>query len=190
MIEINLLPEDIKAKLEKSGAAIAKFQYVIYFIAFVIVVVLLLNFYFFIIGAVTGSKVRSLEKEWSKISPQKNNVENTQRETQGLSEEAKALQDQLLQRISWSYKLRSLSFNLAGGIWLKEVSYSNKDLIIHGCAVSQQGQELRQINQFIGNLKKDAGFIKNFKSLELSSVTRDKIGNAEIMNFVLTGKLN
>lgn len=190
MIEINLLPEEIKAKLIKSGAAARKFLYALIAISLVVIVILGLNICFFVMGLGSGFKVKSLEKEWVKISPQKNNIENLKSKGEGLSEEARVLQDLFIQRISWSKELNSLSLNLAPGIWFKEVSLGNKDLIIHGCAVSPQKEELRQINQFIGNLKKDAEFIKNLKSLELSSVTRDKIGNTEVMDFILTGKLN
>ena len=62
-----------------------------------------------------------------------------------------------------------------------------KNMVLKGSVVSLQKEEFNLINGFIDSLKKDYGFIKDFNSLELSSIQRRVIVAYDIVDFILTG---
>jgi hypothetical protein len=63
-------------------------------------------------------------------------------------------------------------------------------MVMRGVAASTHGEEmLSLIGEFMKALKDDALFFKDFESIELGDVRRDKVGNSEVMKFELSCKM-
>lgn len=187
MIEINLLPEDLKLKAKKIGQT-EKFIYVLYFVVIVYAVVIVLHLYAAILGLTKDMQHNRLKEKWNKLLPQKSAVENFQKVRDDLSPEDRVIQGLLSARINWGEKLNRISLDLTAGIWFNELVINRFSVIIKGRAVSSLKTEMRLIEKFMDNLKKDTTFFKDFTTLELNSVTRDTVGSSELLDFVLTGK--
>ncbi|RJO63971.1 MAG: hypothetical protein C4540_05300 [Candidatus Omnitrophota bacterium] len=184
MIEINLLPEELKAKARKIQAS-EKFQYIVYGILAVCVLFIVLHVFFGVIAIAKGVRLNSLKAQGKKLQPQLKALEDFRKENKELSAEEKGMQDLVAKRINWAEKLNFLSRDLIMGTWFRELSVTPKELIIKGAAVSLEKEELRLLDKFIENLKKDERFFKDFTAIELKSVTRALIGNYEVVDFTL-----
>ncbi|MDD5566093.1 MAG: PilN domain-containing protein [Candidatus Omnitrophica bacterium] len=184
MIEINLLPEELKAKARKVQAS-EKFQYIVYGILAVCALFIVLHVFFGVMTIAKGVRLNSLKAQGKKLQPQLKALEDFRKENKELSAEEKNMQDLVAKRISWAEKLNFLSRDLTVGTWFKELSVNPKELTIKGAAVSLEKQELRLLDKFIENLKKDERFFKDFTSIELKSVTRELVGNYEVVDFTL-----
>jgi Tfp pilus assembly protein PilN len=188
MIEINLLPHELRTRREKSSSGIDP-KYFFYaaaaVVGFLIVVQLLLLF----AGVVRSSQLVVLSASWKKMEPQRKELEAVRQQFDTVSKDAQILQQLSVKRINWSEKLRKLSLNLPSGIWFNDISVSPTDFILKGSAVSQEKTEMALINQFIGALKKDAEFLKDFTSFDLNSFQVRNLGGYDIVDFILAGAL-
>lgn len=190
MIEINLLPEELKAKpkAKKFGVGI-EIKYFLYLIPFIIGLLICVHIYLAILNITKNSQLRSLNNKWQELQPQRKILEDFNKEYAILSEDAAAIQQLTKQRINWAEKLNKLSVNLPSGIWFNEISISSGNFILQGSVVSLQKEELSLINKLIDSLKNDTAFFKDFGNLELSSVQKKIIGGYDIADFVLQGTL-
>ena len=189
MIEINLLPEELKAELKKqTPSPVLKQTKAILFLILGILVLLHLG----LMGAlaVKSVELNALNKEWQILQPKIKLVQEFKSEGTVLSQGANSIQQLVRKRLTWSKKLNRLSLNLPSGVWFNEISATlGKEFIIKGSVVSLKKEEMFLINQFIDNLKKDADFIKDFSKLEMSSAQSEEIGGYEINDFVISGVL-
>lgn len=184
MIEINLLPDELKAKAKKVQAS-EKFQYVVYGVLAVFALFVVLHVFFGVMAVAKGVRLNSLKAQGKKLQPQLKSLEDFRKENRELSAEEKNMQDLVSKRISWSEKLNFLSLDLTAGTWFNEISITPKELVIKGAAVSVEKEEMKLLDKFIENLKKDEQFFKDFTAIELKSVTRELIGNYEVVDFML-----
>lgn len=189
MIEINLLPQELKVKSKREfGLNIEPAQF-LYIIPVMFSVLICSHLYLGIIGIVKSQQLRALNNKWNSLASERKILEDFRREYESVSQDSKAIQQLTGQEINWSEKLNRLSLNLPYGVWFNEIGLTQKDLILKGSVISLKKEEMGLINKFIENLKKDKGFFKDFKNLELSSVQRTQIAGYDVVNFVLTGAL-
>ncbi len=189
MIELNLLPEELKIKAKKTDL-LPQAQYLLYLIALFFGIAILMNIYLGINYLAKINKLNALNNKWKKLEPQRQMLKGLGGGEEGLPPEVRAMQQFTAKNILWSEKLNKLSLNLPSGVWLTELYVaSNKNLILRGSVVSLQKEEMALINKFIENLKKDRGFFKDFANLELTSVQKATLGGYEVVNFVLNGVL-
>jgi len=188
MIEINLLPEElrVKAKVKKTQLDI-KPDKLLYLVPVLLALLLCTHIYLAIVNITKNSLYRILNAQWTKLEPQKKMLESYNMENASLSENAKLIQQLTEQRISWSEKLNKLSTFLPSGIWFNELSYSGKELIIQASVISLQKDEMSLIAKLIDNLKNDPGFFNGLNNLELGPVQHRAIGSYDIADFTLTG---
>jgi len=174
MIEINLLPEELKAKpkSKKTGVGLQPKQ-ILSLIPFIFGILICMH----------------LNNKWQKFEPQRKILDGFSKEYALLSEDALASQQFVGQRINWSEKLNNLSLKLPSGVWLNEIIVSQKDFIVRGSVVSLKAEEMNLIKIFIDSLKNNTAFIKDFDSLELGSVQRRTVGGYDIVDFNLAGNL-
>jgi len=187
MIEINLLPAElrVKAKAKKTAINLAP-NNLKYLIPVILGVLILVHFYVMILSLGKSSQYRKLNEKWVKLEPQKKTLESYNSENASLSESAKAVQKFVDLRINWSEKLNKLSIYLPSGIWFNELHASAKELVLRASVITLQNNEMELIAKLIEGLKKDAGFFKGFTSLELGSVQHRSIGSYDIAEFTLT----
>jgi len=190
MIEINLLPEELKAepKSKKIGVGLQPKQ-ILSLIPFIFGILICMHFCLLVVNVIKGSQFNILNNKWQKFEPQRKILDGFSKEYALLSEDALASQQFVGQRINWSEKLNNLSLKLPSGVWLNEIIVSQKDFIVRGSVVSLKAEEMNLVKIFIDNLKNNTAFIKDFDSLELGSVQRRTVGGYDIVDFNLAGDL-
>lgn len=186
MIEINLLPEELRVKRKSPYKGIDPKQ-VLYAAPIVFGALIIIHIFLACLFVVRSLQLSSLDNKWQKLAPERKNTEEFQKKHALLSADIKTMQQLINQRISWSDKLNKLSLYLPDSVWFNEISSGPKDFSLKASVVSFEKDELSQINKFIDGLKNDARFLKDFSRLELSTVQRKSIGGYDIIDFVLEG---
>jgi len=186
MIEINLLPEELKTKAKRASAAENRF---LYSIPLLLAVLICVHIYLAMLILTKSYKLHVLNNTWDGLGPQRKALEDFHKKYDVVASDAKAIQQLAEQKINWSEKLNKLSLILPPGVWFNELIISARDFVLRGSVVSLQKEEMSLIKQFIDGLKKDNNFFKDFVSLELSSVQRRTIGGYDILDFNLDGSL-
>ncbi len=185
MIEINLLPPELRKKEANFKLPIPK-ETLVFFGGAVMAVLVLIHL--FLMGALAAKKVKylGLNMEWQKILPEKNKIDVLMSEQKEIAEKIKSI-DKLTKkgRISWAKKLNIISDVLSQGVWVRLINFSGKELTIEGSSVSLRGEEVVLVNKFASALKNNAGFYSDFKDLEVSSIKRRQIKNIEVVDFAL-----
>ncbi len=190
MIEINLLPEELKVKSKSKRSEInIKPSNLLYLIPVALGLLICIHIYLVIAVIAKNNQYRALNEKWKKFEPQKKALESYSMENVMMSEAAKSVQKLVEQRINWSEKLNRLSMDLPAGIWFTQLSASGTDLILYGSVVSLENDEMALIAKFVDNLKSDVGFYSGFNNLELGAVTQKSIGSYSVADFTLTGTL-
>ncbi len=185
MIEINLLPEELKAKRKK----IAGMESFLLIIRLVIAILLVLHLVLFVLHIQKAMRVGILEEKWKKLQPQKKVIEDLKKQATGVSEVSDVAQQLTNQRINWSEKLNKLSLDLPAGVWFTQLQLNPKELTLRAAVVSLQKEEMALINKFIDNLKKDQGFFADCANLELGPVQSRTVGGYNVCDFSLTAPL-
>jgi len=189
MIEINLLPEELKPKTRKIGKVSIKSKPFLYLFPLLFAVLILVHICLAAVGIVKSFQFSQLNNKWKKLQPQRELLNNLKKEYDVLASNAKLIEELNSRRLNWSEKLNQLSLNLPSGIWFNEITVSQKDFVLKGSAVSLQKEEMSLINKFIESLKNNTAFTWGFNNLELSSVQRKSIVGYDVVDFILTVKL-
>lgn len=195
MIEINLLPEELKARpktkkigLNKIGFDIEA-RYFIYLILIVLGFLAFIHIYLAGLSLYKNNQLRALTRRWQGVAPQKKILDDFNKEYSIFSSEDRAVKQLLQARLGWAQKLNKLSLLLPAGVWFTDLALSSTDFTLNGSVVSLQKDDMSLINQFMDNLKHDPGFFSDFSSLELSSVQKKTLGGYDITDFILLGTL-
>lgn len=196
MIEINLLPEELRNRVIKpvkqnNGLTLAKpgMQLLIFVIPLIFIVLLLAHIYFVLIGVSRSMRLNSLKAKWERSLPQRKALEDFNAEHSLVSGDALEIRKLLLERINWSEKLNTLSLSLPAGVWLEFVSASKKEFYLKGKAVSSDKTEVSLIRNYIEEIKSKPQFMKNFVSLDLTSIQKSNVSAYEVADFSLTGSI-
>jgi len=186
MIEINLLPHELKAKSKNAGLEPG---YFLYLIPLVFALLVCAHIILAVVTIARSYQFIALNNKLKSLEPQRKIFENLNKENGMPLADAKLIQQLTVQRINWPEKLNKLSLNLPPGVWFEEITVSSKSFILKGSVISLQKEEMALINKFMDNLKNDTSFFKDFNNLGLSSVQRRVIGGYEIIDFTLLGNL-
>lgn len=185
MIEINLLPEEIKPA--KTRLAFDPRQLLL---GLPVILIVLIIAHFNVIAQSIGvnKKYSILNKEWKETAGQREALKLSKDKfaagagAVGFAQAAKS-------RITWAQKLALLSVNLPQGVWLNELAVNDKNFTLKGSVVSQDKQEMGLINEFLNNLKQDKVFFNGFTSLELGPAQREMVVSTERVDFTFNGQL-
>ncbi|NQT06524.1 MAG: hypothetical protein HQ575_03185 [Candidatus Omnitrophica bacterium] len=213
MIEINLLPDELKAKRKafKIPDATAAFLPAAVGIAIFFVVTHLV---FITVIRVNKAAYGKMERGWSSIREEKESIELIKRDGLSVKKRLDAIESLTHKKILWSKKLNQLSDLIIPGVWFTRVSIDKKTVVIEknrtgllkkdigtssrnktsqnlivsylnieGEVSSSFGDELAIIGKFIERLKSDADFFRDFSNIELVSTELNKIGDTETMSF-------
>lgn len=187
MIEINLLPDELKIKVKKTSVLAASQNKIITFAVILGVIVLaVLNLYVVIRSTAAAAKLKSLNSQWSGLEQKRKSIDVFKQESSSAMGSDKAMQQLIASSLVWSEKLNKLSLNLPYGVWFNEMSVNRKELIIKGSVLSLDKQEMGLLNKFIDDLKKDQQFSRDFDKMDISSLQRKTIGGYEVADFVFT----
>ncbi|MBU4252522.1 MAG: PilN domain-containing protein [Candidatus Omnitrophica bacterium] len=198
MIQINLLPEELKTKTKgrnsdpaiiKNPLVLIKERLFIYAIGAILALFILAHFYFAVLLIFKNQQWVSLNRKWLNSAAQKKEVDEFNREFSASFQDASVLTQLSRQRILWAQKLNALSLHLPAGVWFNEILLNSNSLTIKGSVISLQKEEVGLINRLLDNLKATFEFSKDFSSFELSNVQKRSLGGYDIADFVLVGAL-
>lgn len=185
MIEINLLPDDLKPKTAPP-AENAQLIKIIHFLPFIFAFLIVMHILLSAVFIFKNAQLAAVNSKWRKLEPQRKAVEELKRESDNASVNTGLSKQYGLTSINWAEKLNKISLDLPSGIWLNELSLSKKILTLRCSAVSLQKEEVALIDKFADNLKGDADFFKDFVNLELGPIERRVIAGYDIVDFILT----
>ncbi|MDD4899678.1 MAG: PilN domain-containing protein [Candidatus Omnitrophica bacterium] len=192
MIEINLLPEELRLKA-KAGASFSLKDMdpkkILYLIPAVLGLLIIVHLYLAGLTIFQSMRLAGLNRQWAKLEPERKKLENVQKEFNVSTADSQFLQQLLNTRVTWADKLNALSRDLPSGIWFEELIVSDRAFSLRGSVVSTAKVEMNLVNKFMDNLKNDANFSRDFSSLELGSINRREIAVFDIMDFILEGNI-
>ncbi len=198
MIEINLLSEELRVKTRAKGgermglAKIAPFsqeQLFIYALPALLGLLVSVHTLFAVVTIFKNAQLGSLNQRLLALAPQKNELDEFNKEYSAVSQDAGFVRLLTEKRILWAKKLNKLSLNLPPGIWFNDISINVKEIIIQGSVISLQREEVSLINKLLDNLKADSEFSGDFTNFELTNVQKKNTGGYDIADFVLMGAL-
>ncbi|MCQ9208022.1 MAG: hypothetical protein NG712_01395 [Omnitrophica bacterium] len=190
MIEINLLPLELREKKKVVFEQFFKTRS-----AFIILgILILLHALMHILFALNGMRLSKLEKSWQGLSEKREQIAQLNREVAKFDREIPLIEQLIETRILWSEKLNRISDLIINGIWLNEVVLekqkararggTSEHLMIRGSAASRTKDEPALIGRFMQNLKDDSIFSADFVEIELGPIKKRQIAQTEVMDFV------
>ncbi len=207
MIEINLLPEELKKakrvakRLKPSQAAIilksklkvfaiGVFGFLIFIYVITTVAVVFQNY-----------RIEKLSAKWEEIRPQSEKLNAVKTDLRIFNNKISSMNKMMSRRFSWSQKLNSLSDSVIPGIWLTKISIeenakrsnrpreislvSEKVLAIKGSAVSMTNEATAIIGKFMKSLQRNEKFSVDFEKIELGSISNKKAADIDVKDFEL-----
>jgi len=197
MIEINLLPEELRKKVIKqnkpevirSPSLGLEIKHTVLLVPVIFLILILLHFFIAVSMLVKSGQLRMLSAKLSSLEPQKKALDIFNSEYKLISEDTQVIQQLIRERINWSEKLNKLSLSLPSGVWFNNLYANTKELVIQSSAVSLNKEELTLIKQLIDNLKSDQMFFKDFINLEMGSAEKRTLGSYDITDFTLNAKI-
>jgi len=184
MIEINLLPQEIKIK--NKGPAV-KQGYLLYLLIFIFAGLICIHLGLAVLTLLRQNNLRLLENKWSQLVPQRKALDGSIGYSSAV--DSQVLNKLFEQRVCWSGKLNKFSLNLPDGVWFNEITLKQDSFILKGAVISLTKVEMALINSFLDNLKNDNDFMRDFSILEIDSAQRKMIGGYEVVEFNLNGAL-
>jgi len=184
MIEINLLPEEIRKK-NKPAFKIDIEMGKVKFIAAGIVLGLISLLILFSIGSCVRKKqILNLMAKKQTLSSQSSEIEIIDKNINALNTKI-ALLNQIVSRdFLWAAKLNQLSDLILPGIWFTRLYIiSNDSMVIEGSAISKQEEAVALVGKFIRKIKEDAVFFDSFENIKLESVQRKSTEGKDIVDF-------
>jgi len=198
MIEINLLPDDLKVKVKGRSVeagplgnplSLVQDRLFIYAIPVILGIFILVHLYLAVLSVTKNGQLSSLNRKWSDLAAQKKELDEFNQEFSASSQDAGVLAQLNRQRTLWAQKLNELSLQLPAGVWFGEILINGSNLTVRGSVISLGKDEVGLINKLLDNLKKIPEFSKDFLNLELNSVQKRSVGGYDIADFVLAGAL-
>ena len=186
MIEINLLPPELRRKPEKRFVfpeARSKKN-----IRLALALLALPNILIPGLIFLNNLLLKRFEDNFSRMQPQIRQIDQFRNQAQGLKDIQGFASGLASQRTALAPKLNSISDCLSPGIWLTVISFSNNTCEIKGECVSSQGEEMGRIKEFLSALKADKQFSLGLGQIELSSAQRVNLGSTEVIEFTLGPK--
>lgn len=209
MIEINLLPEELKKresifeKIDFSALNVQKMPVVPIAVgvsAALIAVQLIIG----ALAVYANLRASSLTKRYEALLPKKKEADALKAKDATINMQSSAIDELMSRRFSWAKKLNDLSDAMTPGIWLTELAYDEKlsgaasaaagaektklprmggTLVLMGYASGAGDQGAALVGRFIKSLKESEPFFRDFSNIELVSVKSDRVESNEVMKF-------
>ncbi len=187
MIEINLLPKELrkKEKLDLSGTP------VLLIAGGILIALFMLSF---VLAGMTHhyqARFKRLTRELQSKAPSRSEALKLQTEIERLRAKKEIIEQLAERRFFWAEKLSLISDSIPMGVWLTGLSFNEvgegEFLTLDGVAIPYRGQEMiNLVTLFMGNLKQNDDFYKDFKNIELGPIRRIKSDEIEAVQFNLT----
>ncbi len=196
MIEINLLPEELRGKPAKPdkpepvpGIAGLEPKHFLLLLPLAFGLLICVHLVIGVFGIAKSFQAAALNKKLASLEPQRKALEEFNNKYNFVSEDSQAIQQLMRSRVAWSEKLNALSLGLPSGAWFEGLLANAKEFSLRGAVISLNKEEMGLIKQLIDNLKNDPAFFKDFSSLELGSAEKKTLGSYDITEFTLNATL-
>lgn len=184
MIKIDLLPQNLKKK--ESTSKIPVFP----ILALVILVVLAINILLGLLILYKKAQVGILNKKWNGMQAQFKEVEDLKNGLKAKEDKIKIMEYVTKRDIYWTDFFNKINQAVPKGLWFNRLALSKQGLIIEGSVFSFSTDKVTLVNKFYNELKNDEFFKLNFVNFSLDSVQKRIIKDYEILDFLLTAKIN
>lgn len=185
MIELNLLPQDLRGRKQ----IVFNLDKIIYFSKIGFLILIAIHVLLLFICLFYKFRADTLNKEWGRISSQNADVVSLRSEI-SVFEKVIENTDKLTRvRFPWTLKLDKLNSLLPGGVWFDHIRGAEGSLNITGSVLSRNKDEVEILNNFLQDLKNDPSFYAGFKNLDVVSIVRSNLFGVEVVNFSIRGVL-
>lgn len=199
MIEINLVPENLRKKRKPAAAAgtaapskgFSRETFLAIIGGFLFVLVI------FSIGlqvyiSMKIGKRNELKKDSDQIASGKKNVDQLKKEMGELKAKVKTFEDAIgKKQVYIAQKLNVVSDSLPRGVWLTKIALEGKFFIVEGSAVSKNKSEITDIHALASSLRESKEFMANLKNLELDMIkARPVENNLSIADFTIKAEID
>jgi Tfp pilus assembly protein PilN len=186
MIEINLLPEELRKKKSEPvfnlniEAEKLKFFVIGGVAGILILIIIALSLSSFIRKA----QINSLLAKEKNFSDRLSAVDAVNKEIAVLKAKMTVLDQLTNRKFLWAEKLNQLSDLVLPGIWFTRVyTDSENRLVIEGSVISKSEEAMAFVGKFMKNVKDDQRFFKDFKNIKLESVQRKNKEEKDVVDF-------
>lgn len=202
MVELNLLPQEVKVGPKKKPGIKLKIPKVVVtpLIIGVISVLLLSQGLISLLSINQRSRLIKLNTEFAEISPQAKVSGVLKKQVDELNRRLSVIESLTSGSLVWSKKLHDLNGAMIEGVWLTSLSLKTEalkggagkksrrrqTLVLKGSAVSPSpGGETAIVGKFIESLRNNRGFFDDFDDIKVSSIQRKRLGEIEVMDFTI-----
>ena len=155
-----------------------------------IAVLIILHIFLLMIGMQKLAKQKHLNKQWEALLPEKQNVDAVLNSMRKLQDDVTSIESITKgEGLSWARKLNLISDSLPKGVWLKKVALGDAMIFIEGSAVSKSNAEMTGVHKLAASLRDSQDFLSGLSGLEITSIQSKPINGTEVMDFLITGKV-
>ncbi len=186
MIEINLLPEELRRKktepLFNLNIDAEKFKF---WLGGGVIAILVLIIVVFVAGSfIRKAQIKGLLAREKGFSGRIAQIDEINKEITELRSKMAVLDQLTKRKFAWSEKLNQLSDLVLPGIWFTRVYTDNENrIMIEGSVVSKSEEAMAFVGKFMKNIKDNQQFFVDFKNIKLESVQRGDNADADIVDF-------
>ena len=185
MIEINLLPENLRKKnqfqfdLDLQAASVRLIGGGALLGALIVLII------FFSVGSsIRKAQVSRLIKREQDMAQQTSQAETISRDVSVLNAKMAALDEVTQRSFLWARKLNQLSDLVLPGIWFTRIYMdSGNRLMVEGSVISKEEEAMASVGKFMKGLREDEAFFKDFTNVKLESVERQGLDKRDVVEF-------
>ena len=198
MIEINLLPEELRGKKKaEEEHKLPKFTTGPALIWVVTAIVAMQAMLWISIGFKSRQKAK-LVRQWQELAPQQMLLESAKRDNKRFSRRLDLLRSSTTERkFYWAEKLDSFLDCIPSGIWLNEIIVKDEGkeedgedkgsgyMMVAGRLLHMRGEEEAVVGKFVANMKANPVFFAGFKDVDLEGIYTEIEDDVEVKGFKL-----
>ena len=189
MIEINLLPEELRKKKSEPAFNLNIEAEKLKFMAIggVAGILLLIVIVLFSGSFIRGAQINRLLAREKKFSDRLSKIDSINKEITVLKTKMGVLDQLTKRKFLWAEKFNQLSDLVLPGIWFTRVytDFENR-LIIEGSVISKSEEAMAFVGKFMKNIKDDQRFFSDFKNIKLESVQRKNKDERDVVDFKIS----
>ena len=193
MIELNLLPDEMKAKkkkmMELQEINLPFVPITVGFIACLIAIHILLIGY-------TGLQKNTLSKvnrEWEAMAPGQKELNELRGRVRQIEAKVTAIDELTKNRVTWASVLNEIRDTIIQNVWISDISLQRqgdqKVLVIEGYVAGSSGEATSTVGKFLHALKGNAKFSSYFRDVKLDGIRSSIVMTYEVMRYRITAPL-
>jgi len=189
MIELNLLPEQLKVK-KKQKIEWAELP-IIPVIVWVVISTIGIHALSILFVEMNRGSMKTLKKEWENYAPKKKEMEELTKKLSSINAKVTSIEELEESRIVWARKMNNINDSMLPSIWLSSFSLkaglkTKTTLFLEGYATGVSEEGTASVGRFINSLKHNEEFFSGLEDIELEDMRRSVVEKKEVMKFRLS----